>query len=111
MAGFLAIMEQWHVSMETAAELLGGIPRSSLYKMKTAAGTLKQDELTRISFVVGIYEALQVLLPEEMANQWMLRPNDNPLFRGRSPLEYAVRAGIPGLHQIRSLLDAARSGR
>ena len=111
MDGLLAIVEKWELPIEKAGELLGGIPRSTLYKMKTAAGTLKQDELTRISYVVGIYKALHILLPAEYADRWMTQPNDNFLFGGRPPLEYAIRNGIPGLQQIRSLLDAARGGR
>ena len=108
--GFFAIMEKWQIPIEGAGALLGGIPRSSLYKLKTAAGILKQDELTRISYIVGVYKALHILLPDEQADQWMSRPNDNPLFLGQAPVDYAVRAGIPGLQQIRSLLDAARGG-
>jgi hypothetical protein len=91
-------------------ELLGGVPRSSLYKLRTAAGTLRVDELTRISCVVGIYKALHILLPAELADRWMIQPNDNSLFGGQSPIDYAVRLGIPGLLQIRGLLDAARGG-
>jgi hypothetical protein len=109
--GFFAIMDKWQVPVERAGELLGGMPRSSVYKLKTAAGTLRQDELTRISYLIGIYKALQILLPEELANQWVTRPNDNFLFGGQTPLDYMVRAGIPGLQQVRSLLDAARGGR
>jgi len=110
MDGFFAIIEKWQLPMDSAGELLGGVPRSTLYKLKTAAGTLRQDELTRISYVVGIYKALHILLPDEMADQWMTRPNDNHLFRSMTPLSYAVREGIPGLQQVRSLLDAARGG-
>ena len=109
--GFFAIVDRWQLPMEAAGELLGGIPRSTLYKLKTASGTLKQDELTRISYVVGIFKALHVLLPEEMADQWMRRPNDHPLFVGRPPIEYAMHEGIPGLQKIRSLVDGAREGR
>jgi hypothetical protein len=110
MDGFLAITEKWKLNMDTAGGLLGGIPRSSIYKFRTAAGTLRQDELTRISYIVGIYKALRILLPAAMADEWMTRPNDNPLFRGLTPLQYALRVGIPGLHQIRGLLDAACGG-
>ena len=110
MDGFFAIMEKWNINIDTAGELLGGIPRSSVYKSKTAAGTLRQDELTRISYIVGIYKALHILLPIAMADEWMTRPNDNSLFHGMTPLQYALRVGIPGLHQIRGLLDAARGG-
>ena len=97
--------------IEKAGDLLGGMARSSVYKLKTAAGMLRQDELTRISYLIGIYKALHILLPEELADQWISRENDNILFGGQAPLEYIVRAGIPGLHQVRSLLDGARGGR
>jgi uncharacterized protein (DUF2384 family) len=108
--GFFAITDKWRIPKDQVGELLGGMPRSSVYKLKTAPGTLRQDELTRISYLVGIYKALHILLPEKLADQWMTRPNDNPLFRGQAPLDFVVRAGIPGLQQVRSLVDAARGG-
>jgi len=110
MDGLFAIADKWQLPMERVGDLLGGMPRSTLYKLKTAAGTLRQDELTRISYVVGIYKALHILLPAEHADRWMTQPNDNFLFGGQPPIEYAIRNGIPGLQQIRSLLDAARGG-
>ena len=106
--GFFAIIDKWKLNMDTAGELLGGVPRSGIYRFKTVAGTLRHDELTRISYLIGIYKALHILLPAAMADQWMTRPNDNPLFRGSTPLQYALRVGLPGLHQIRGLLDKAR---
>jgi hypothetical protein len=109
--GFFAIMEKWHVPVETAGDLLGGMPRSSVYKLKTAAGTLRQDELTRISYLIGIYTGLHILLPGDLADAWISQPNDDVLFAGQTPLGYMIRAGIPGLQQVRSLLDAARGGR
>lgn len=108
--GLFAIAAKWRLSQEKVGELLGGVPRSTLYKLKTAAGTLRQDELTRISYIVGIYKALHILLPEDWADRWMTQPNDNILFVGQAPLDYAIRSGIPGLQQIRSLLDTARGG-
>ena len=108
--GLFAIVHKWGIPVEKAGDLLGGMPRSSVYKLKTAAGTLRQDELTRISFIVGIYKALHVLLPQELADQWMTQPNDNFLFGGQPPLDYVLRTGIPGLQQVRSLVDAARGG-
>ena len=109
--GLFAIADKWQLSMERAGELLGGMPRSTVYKLKTAAGTLSQDQLTRVSYIVGVYKALHILLPDEPADQWMTRPNDNFLFGGQTPLDLVVRAGIPGLQQLRGLLDAARGGR
>jgi hypothetical protein len=83
--GFFAIMDKWQVPIERAGDLLGGMPRSTVYKLKTAAGTLRQDELTRISYVVGIYKALHILLPEKLADDWVAQPNDNFLFGGHPP--------------------------
>jgi uncharacterized protein (DUF2384 family) len=79
-----------------------------MYRLKTAAGTLSQDQLTRISYIVGIYKALHILLPQELADRWVTQPNDNPFFGGQTPLDTIIRRGIPGLQQVRSLLDAAR---
>jgi uncharacterized protein (DUF2384 family) len=109
--GFFAIAEKWRLSREQAGGLLGGVPRSTMHKYKTAAGTRSQDELMRISYVVGIYKALHILFGEELADGWMTRANDHPLFGGATPLSYAIQAGIPGLQQIRRMLDAARGGR
>ena len=108
--GLFSIATKWRLPLETVGALLGGIPRSSVYKLRTAAGTLRQDELTRISYVVGIYKALHILLPDDLADRWMTEPNDYLLFGGQSPLDYVLRVGIPGLQQVRSYLDAARGG-
>jgi len=109
--GFFAIMDKWRISVERAGELLGGMPRSTVYKLRTAAGTFSQDQLTRISYIVGIYKALHILLPDPHANEWMTRPNDSFLFGGQPPVDFVIKAGIPGLQQVRSLLDAGRGGK
>jgi uncharacterized protein (DUF2384 family) len=108
--GFFAIMDKWEIPIERAGDLLGGMPRSTVYKLRTAAGTLRQDELTRISYLVGIYKALHILLPDDLADRWITQPNDHLLFHGQPPIDYLVREGIPGLQQVRSLLDAERGG-
>lgn len=110
MDGFFRITHAWRLSADQQADLLGGIPRSTLYKLRQAAGTRTIDELTRISYVVGIYKALHILLPKDMADKWMTQPNDNLLFGGKTPLNFILRTGFPGLQQVRSLLDAARGG-
>jgi uncharacterized protein (DUF2384 family) len=108
--GFFAIMDKWQIPIERSGDLLGGMPRSTVYKLRTAAGTLRQDELTRISYLVGIYKALHILLPDDLADRWIAQPNDHLLFYGQTPIDYIVREGIPGLQQVRTLLDAARGG-
>jgi hypothetical protein len=81
--GFFAIMDKWQIPVERVGDLLGGLPRSMVYKLKSAAVTLRQDELTRISYLVGIYKALHIVLPDDLADRWVTQPNDNLLFRGQ----------------------------
>ena len=106
--GYFAIIEKWALDPDAGAALLGGIPRATFYKMKKTSTTLTQDALTRISYVVGIYKALNILLPAKYADTWMSRPNHDALFSGRTPLQYAIHGGIPALARVRSMLDAVR---
>jgi len=108
---FFAIMDTWQIPTDRAGELLGGVPRSTLYKLKSAGGTLRQDQLMRISYIMGIFSALHILLPDDLANHWVKQPNDYLLFRGRPPVDYMVSAGIPGLGQVRNVLEAECNGR
>ena len=108
--GFFAIADKWHLSIDQAGALLGDLSRSSAYKLRSTPKTLGMDQLTRISYVVGIFNALHVLLPDALADAWMTVPKDNHLFRGQSPLDFVIRTGIPGLHDVRSMLEALGSG-
>lgn len=109
--GYFAIIDKWGLDPEAGAALLGGVPRATFYKLKKTPSTLTQDALTRIAYAVGIYKALNILLPAKHADAWMARPNHDALFGGRTPLEYVLHGGIPALARVRSLLDAARGGR
>ena len=59
--GFFAIIDKRQIPIERVGELLGGMPRSIVYKLKSAAGRLRQDERTRISYLVGIYKSVSFL--------------------------------------------------
>jgi hypothetical protein len=41
----------------------------------------------------------------------MQLPNTNPIFAGRTPLDYILRGGTPAMDIVRRLLDARRGGR
>ena len=107
MAGFVAIIRAWAVRDEDATELIGGIPPGSYEAINSGkyAETLSEDQLTRISYLIGIYKALHILLPKDIADTWMSRPNDNPVFGGIAPLAFCLKEGLPGLAQVRRLLD------
>ena len=99
----------------SARQLLGGISSGSYYtwKKQTKRGygrTLDQDTLTRISLLLGIFKALNILYSEQLADAWITLPNRNPMFRGQSPLAYMIERGQPGMLRLRQMLDARRGG-
>ena len=108
---FFRILERWKVPDEIGRDLFGGVSNGKFYKMKREAGrVLGADELLRISYLVGIFKALHVLYSEALADRWMSRPNTNPIFGGRTPLDYVHAGGIPAMQAVRRLLDARRGG-
>jgi hypothetical protein len=108
--GFLRIAARWRVRDEDARQLLGGISSGSFYSLKKNPRTLDQDTLTRISLLVGIFKALNILYSSRLADAWITLPNTNPMFRGHTPLAYMLRLGLPGMMHVRQLLDARRGG-
>ena len=83
---------------------------STFHKYKSGnPGTLSFDTLTRLSLVLGIYKALQLLYPEPaLADAWVRLPNSNEIFGGKPPLALMVDDGIDGLYRVRRLLDGRR---
>lgn len=109
---FLRIAQKWSVKDSDARQLLGGISSGSFYALKKGPSrrALDQDVLTRISLLIGVFKALNILYSERLADAWMTLPNRNPMFLGGTPLEYILRLGQPGMIEVRQLLDARRGG-
>jgi uncharacterized protein (DUF2384 family) len=109
---FFKITEIWQLRNEDAMALLGGLSNGRYYQLKKSRkGVLTQDELTRVSFLIGIFKALNVLLNRKLANQWVTRPNSNLMFGNAPPLDLLMRGGLPGMLSVRRLLDSRRGGR
>lgn len=108
---FFNIMDRWAVRDEDARALLGGVSNGPYYKWKREpARLLDADVLTRISYLVGIFKALNITYGEKLADEWVRLPNTNRLFGGLSPLIYMTQGGIPAIQSVRRLLDARRGG-
>jgi uncharacterized protein (DUF2384 family) len=111
-AAFFAIVEKWGLRNEDAMTLLGGTSNGRYFELKKKhKRALSQDELTRISLLIGIFKALNILFNARLANEWPSRPNSNPMFNNARPLELLMRGGVPGMISVRRLLDARRGGR
>ena len=109
---FFRIAELWNLSVEEQMTLLGVAARSTFFKWKRDPNViLPRDMLERISYIVGIYKALQILLPDEKAaDEWVKRPNTAPLFSGRSALDRMLSGQVADLFVVRQHLDAERGG-
>jgi len=93
--------------------LLGAPGRSTFFKWKAApdGAELTRDTLERLSCILGIYKALQILLPDPgAADTWVKRPNNAPLFGGRSALARMPGGNVADLLAVRQYLDAQRGG-
>jgi hypothetical protein len=110
-AAFFSIIQKWELKNEDARELLGGVSNGRYFQLKRGGrGLLTLDELTRISLLIGIFKALNILFSSKLANQWVSRPNSNPVFHEALPLAVLAR-GIPQMITVRRLLDGRRGGR
>jgi hypothetical protein len=109
---FFKLIEAWQVRDEAARQLLGGVSNGVYYQLKRVKKkTLDQDKLTRISLLLGIFKALNILYNRKLADAWINLPNSNPMFESEAPLAYIIRGGVPALVRVRQLLDARRGGR
>jgi len=107
---FLAVMNAWALSNAEASGLLG-ISASSLDRIKRGyRPTLSQDQLTRVSALVGIYKGLHLLISDSASDDWVRRPNRGPLFDRQTPIQSMIEGGIPRMLDVRRTIDAVRGG-
>ncbi len=109
---FFSIVEHWGVRDEDARQLLGGVTNGPYYEMKKSPDVrvLDADTLLRISYLIGIFKALNILHGETLADEWIRLPNTNRIFGGATPLAYLLKGGVPAMQTVRRLLDARRGG-
>ncbi|MGH8779614.1 MbcA/ParS/Xre antitoxin family protein [Paraburkholderia sp.] len=110
---FFNIARDWDLSADEQIVLLGSPGRSTFFKWKATPHTarLGHDTLERLSLVLGIYKALQILLPlPTAADSWVKQPNTAPPFGGRRALDRMLAGNISDLIAVRQYLDAMRGG-
>ena len=109
---FFKIAELWGLSVEDQMTLLGLTTRSTFFNwQKDPEVSVPKDTLERISYILGIYKALQILLPNDRAaDGWIRRPNANPLFAGKSALDRMLSGQVADLYTVRQYLDVQRGG-
>lgn len=107
---FFKLADQWNLRIAEQRKLLGDPPESTFYKWKRQQdGALGRDTLERISYLLGIYKALQILFPDPVqADAWLHKPNQSTLFGGQSALDRMLSGNVADLYVVRQYLDAQR---
>ncbi len=108
---FFNLSQHWQLSAKEERILLGNPPESTFYKWKAdkTAPRLSHDTLERVSYLLGIYKALNILLPSaRAADEWLRKPNMAPQFNGQRVLDRLLAGSMADLVDVRRYLDAQR---
>jgi uncharacterized protein (DUF2384 family) len=105
------IADHWHLKGHESAALLG-VSASTWDRMAATKRdqALSQDQLTRVSAIVGVFKGLHLLFADEMADRWTRLRNKGSLFGNRTPIDAMIEGGIPMMLDVRRHVDALRGG-
>lgn len=106
---FFEIAEEWGLTAEQQMTLLGSPARSTFFKWKKERNPVSGDVLERISHIVSIYKALNILFHEpDRVSRWLLSPNK--YFDNRSALDVMLDGNVTDIYRVRAYVDAQRGG-
>ena len=109
----LRTLDAWGYSPDEMAPVLGLSPTQvQRYRATGLAEKSVTDDLTvRVSLILGIERALEILLDEETdIRDWINHPSDAPIFKGSSPKSVMLDGRVDDLREIRTYLDGWLSG-
>ena len=111
LAAFRRLTDLWGLGNDEAAALLD-VTERTWARMKKPGwnGRISQDQLLRLSALVGLYKGLHLYFSDRLADAWVGRANTGPLFAGASPLAFMVAGGLPAILETRDYVDALRGG-
>ena len=101
----------WRLRNSEASEL-AGVSIRTFERMKAGrwSGRLGQDQMLRVSALVGIYKGLHLFFGDDLADRWVGLQNQGPRFGGRRPLDLMIAEGLPAMIEVRNHVDALRGG-
>lgn len=109
LAAFFGLAEVWGLTTDQQITLLGSPARSTFFKWKKDGGLMSSDTAERISHLLSIYKALQILFPQAVrADAWLERPHR--FFGNRAALDVMLGGKLADIIQVRDYLDAQRGG-
>ena len=106
---FQGLADLWQLSTDDQLLLLGSPGRSTFFKWKKDGGTLPRDTIERVSHLLAIHKALEILLPDpRAADGWLRRSNSQ--FNGQSALDVMRGGQVIDIYRVRQYVDAQRGG-
>lgn len=107
---FFNISEKWGLKPEQAQTLLA-VPRSTFFRWRSHPenANVGHDTFERLSYILGIFKGLRLIYSDNsLADSWLIRPNDNPLFGGHPPVQRMLSGNVADLYVTRQAVDARR---
>lgn len=108
---FANIARAWDLDLNEQRAALGNVSKQTIYNWREhpEKARLSDDQLDRVSYLLGIYKALHVLFTRpEQADSWIRRPNAAPPFGGKPAAALMFGGRLEDLIRVRRYLDAAR---
>jgi uncharacterized protein (DUF2384 family) len=109
---FFRIADAWSLNVSEQRAALGNIARQTLYNWRDhpESARLSDDQLDRISYMLGVYKALHILFTRpEQADSWIRRPNDALPFGGKPAAHILFSGRMEDMMRVRRYLDGQRS--
>jgi hypothetical protein len=101
----------WKLTNADAAALFGMSQRTwSRIKAGEWGARADQDQMLRVSGLVGLYKGLHLYFSDKLADRWPGLANSGPPFLNRSPIDYMTAGGLPAILETRDYVDALRGG-
>lgn len=104
------ILDKWQCNEEEKMALLG-VPRSSLYRMRSQPDKAKvgRDLADRLSYILNLHGSLRTIFSRpESVYGWVRKANQHPLFGGRSAMDLLSSGHMEDLIDVYRHVDAAR---
>jgi hypothetical protein len=106
---FQRLAELWQLTIDDQLLLLGSPGRSTFFKWKKEGGSIPRDTIERISHLLAIHKALEILLPDtSVADGWIRKQNE--FFRDQSALDVMRGGQVIDIYRVRQYVDAQRGG-
>ena len=108
---FIGLAEAWGLTDQEQMKLLGLSDEPALSRLMSGdRSAMSRLTIERISCLLGIFKAINILLPnQDRADAWLRSPNSAPPFAGRSALDLMTDGSVEDLYVARRHLDAQSS--